>query len=475
MPISPSFRPSVSHASLGDAFFDEVAAAEFPRHILRFRNQRAASSVGLDSLTDEEWIEHFGRFSALPGSFAKPLALRYHGHQFRTYNPDLGDGRGFLFAQMHDLGDGRLLDLGTKGSGRTPWSRTADGRLTLKGGVREILATEMLEALGVDTSRTLSLVETGEELVRGDEPSPTRSAVMVRLSHSHIRIGSFQRLLYLDETDNIAALLDYTIRTYMPDLWRDEIAARAIAFLDEVSRRVAATGAAWMLAGFVHGVLNTDNINVTGESFDYGPWRFLPILDPAFTAAYFDNTGLYAYGRQPDTLLWNLTRLAECLLPFAQQSDLETVLRGFEPKFQQAFNAAMLRRLGLQSAGEANDGALVRAVWKFMLESKVPFEQVLFDWYGGLESELRAVEAPAAAHYATPAFAPVHAALAGHEAAPGIRLDHPYFARKMPCTMLIDQVEDIWTPIAAADDWSVFSTRLDDIAQMREAYTLPGG
>ena len=147
-----------------------------------------------------------------------------------------------------------------------------------------------------------------------------------------------------------------------------------------------------MLAGFVHGVLNTDNINVTGESFDYGPWRFLPTLDPAFTAAYFDDTGLYAYGRQPDTLLWNLTRLAECLLPFAGQAELEAALGGFAPQFQAAFNAALLRRLGLQSAGETADTELVRALWKFMLESKAPFEQVFFDWYGGAQSAERAPE-----------------------------------------------------------------------------------
>ena len=130
---------------------------------------------------------------SLPGTYSKPLALRYHGHQFQVYNPDLGDGRGFLFAQLHDLKDGRLLDLGTKGCGRTPWSRSADGRLTLKGGVREVLATEMLEALGVDTSKSFSLIETGEELERGDEPSPTRSSVLVRLATRHIRIGTFQR------------------------------------------------------------------------------------------------------------------------------------------------------------------------------------------------------------------------------------------------------------------------------------------
>ncbi len=319
MPPSPTYRPSTRHADLGSAFYDTVRPAEFPQHILRYRNRRWAERVGLDGLSDDEWIAHFAKFEPLPGTFPQPLALRYHGHQFRTYNPEIGDGRGFLFAQLHDAQDGRLLDLGTKGSGRTPYSRTADGRLTLKGGVREILATEMLEALGVDTSKSFSLIETGEELVRGDEPSPTRSSVLVRLSHSHIRIGSFQRLRALGETDNVLRLLDHTVRTYMPEIRHDDTSQRAVAFLEEVCRRVARTGANWLAAGFVHGVLNSDNINVTGESFDYGPWRFLPANDPAFTAAYFDHSGLYSFGRQPEALFWNLTRLAECLVPFAQR------------------------------------------------------------------------------------------------------------------------------------------------------------
>src|SRR5215213_778981 len=133
MPVSADYRPSTRHAGLGDSFYDIVAPASFPQYVLRYRNQAWARRVGLDSLSEAEWIAHFGRFRPLPGSYAEPLALRYHGHQFRTYNPALGDGRGFLFAQLHDLEDGRLLDLGTKGSGQTPWSRHADGRLTLKG------------------------------------------------------------------------------------------------------------------------------------------------------------------------------------------------------------------------------------------------------------------------------------------------------------------------------------------------------
>lgn len=193
MPVSPAYRPDPRFMRLGPDFADPVAPADFPARILRFRNDRAAASVGLEGLSDEEWLAAFAGFEALPDNQPGPLAMRYHGHQFRVYNPDLGDGRGFLFAQLREAETGRLLDLATKGSGRTPWSRGGDGRLTLKGGVREVLAAEMLQALGVPTSRAFSLVETGEALQRGDEPSPTRSAVLTRLSHSHIRFGSFQR------------------------------------------------------------------------------------------------------------------------------------------------------------------------------------------------------------------------------------------------------------------------------------------
>lgn len=471
MPTSPHYRASTSHAALGPEFYDIVAAAKFPDHILRYRNQRAAKTVGLDTLSDEEWIGHFGRFQPLAENFAQPLALRYHGHQFRTYNPELGDGRGFLFAQLYDDKQ-RLLDLATKGSGKTPWSRTADGRLTLKGGVREVLATSMLEALGVDTSKTFSLIETGEALERGDEPSPTRSSVMVRLSHSHIRIGTFQRQAFLRSPENILKLLDYTIKTYMPDVWRDEPSARAIAFLEEVCRRVARVGAQWMAAGFVHGVLNTDNINVTGESFDYGPWRFLPVLDPGFTAAYFDESGLYAYGRQPDALFWNVTRLAECLLGIADQPSLEKALAVFEPAIRREFTDAMVRRLGVQSRGAVLDNELVRALWIFLAETKAPFEQTFFDWFGGIASNERAARSPSKEFYEKDQFMALREALTDFEPRKGIDLAHPFFARSEACSMLIDEVEAIWKPIAESDDWSVFHAKLKTIDEMREAYAL---
>ena len=459
MPISDIIQTSTAHAALGEAFFDVVTPARFPAAILRHRDDRWAARIGLDGLTDDEWVARMARFEPLPGSHPQPLALRYHGHQFRQYNPDLGDGRGFLYAQLHDLQDDRLLDLGTKGSGTTPWSRAGDGRLTLKGGVREVLATEMLEAQGVYTSKSLSLVETGEDLVRHDEPSPTRSAVLVRLSHGHIRIGSFQRQAALGDAAALERLLDYSVATYVPESQRDDLADRAVAFLRAVCARVARLGAQWMAAGFVHGVLNTDNINITGESFDYGPWRWLPTYDPAFTAAYFDESGLYAYGRQPETLQWNLTRLAECLLPFADKDALIDALGSFVPAFRNEYDAATLRRLGVAPRGAEPDAALARSWWRTLADTQAPFEWAFFHAFGGVLGDALG-----------PAFDPVRAALVGY-ACPG-RPDHPYFRQPDPCTVLIDEVEAIWAPIAADNDWSAFAAKIAAIRSMGQALGL---
>ncbi|MFP9135932.1 protein adenylyltransferase SelO [Devosia sp. XGJD_8] len=464
------FRPAQNHLSLGDAFFDRVAPADFPQTILRHRDQRWAQRMGLGDLTQAQWLAHFGRFEPLPGSLPQPLALRYHGHQFRSYNADLGDGRGFLFAQGHDLVDGRLLDFGTKGSGKTPWSRGGDGRLTLKGGVREVLATEMLEALGVYTSKSFSLVETGEALYRGDEPSPTRSAVLVRLNHSHIRIGTFQRLAYLEDAESLATLLDYAVAQYYPEL--ADAADKPAAFLEAVVGKVAKLGAQWIAAGFVHGVLNTDNINITGESFDYGPWRFLPAYDPDFTAAYFDETGLYSFGRQPDTLAWNLTRLAESLLPLSSIEALEPALNTVWPIFRAELPRQMLRRLGLKPRDTETDGAFVTDLFGFLSASKAPYEQFFFDWRGGALSAERAARSPSASLYATEAFRPVAAGLEHYGPADDVNLGHAYFARATPRTMLIEDMEAIWAPIAEADDWRLFESTLADIAEMRDAYGI---
>jgi uncharacterized protein YdiU (UPF0061 family) len=472
MPVSDHYLPDPQHPALGDRFFDPVPAARFPHHTLRFRNDRAAARVGLNTLSDDEWIDHFGRFQPLPDNLGEPLALRYHGHQFQVYNPDLGDGRGFLFAQMREHGDprGRLLDLGTKGSGQTPWSRSGDGRLTLKGGVRELLATEMLEALGVNTSQTFSLIETGESLWRNDEPSPTRSCVMVRLNHSHIRIGSFQRQAYLGDTDALAALLDHAAALHMPDVAAiEDRLDRTAAFVEQVGRTIARTGAQWMAAGFVHGVLNTDNILVTGQSFDYGPWRFLPVHDPRFTAAYFDHSGLYAYGRQPDTLMWNLTRLAESLLGLCNKDRLTESLRTFPAVFQEEMAEAVTRRLGIARGPAEEDEALISALFTTMGETAIPFERPFFDWYGGVLSKDRAQKSPHAKAYESTSFAPAREVLQARPARSGVTLSQAYFDSQAPETMLIDEVESLWKPIAETDDWAPLRAKVERIRAMSAA------
>ncbi len=456
-----AYRPERAHADLGDAFFDAVRPADFPLARSRFRNQRWAARIGLGDLDDAAWVRHLGRFEPLPGSLPEPLALRYHGHQFRTYNPDLGDGRGFLYAQLRDLEDGRLLDLGTKGSGQTPWSRMGDGRLTLKGGVREILATEMLEALGVYTSKTLSLIETGEALIRGDEPSPTRSAVLVRLSHSHLRIGTFQRLAAREQWDEMRRLVAHCLAHYWPGATGADPAA---ALYDAIVGACAQLGAEWFAAGFVHGVLNTDNINVTGESFDYGPWRFLDRFDPAFTAAYFDHGGLYCFARQPEALNWNLARLGECLIPISSRGAIEPPFDSFAARFQAALTIQTFARLGL-AADPLADQPLTHAFWQAMQETAPPFQQAFHDLLGGGDpARLRA--SPIRATFETPAWPEVIDGLRALPHAPGLDAAraHPR-ADGAPETLVIEEVEGIWAAIDADDDWDPLARK---IARIRE-------
>ncbi|WP_277981680.1 protein adenylyltransferase SelO family protein [Sphingomonas phyllosphaerae] len=450
MPFDPqAYRPERRITSLGEPFYDPVRAAAFPETRLRFRNDRAAAEVGLDGLDGAAWAAHFGRFAPLPDNLEQPLALRYHGHQFRAYNPDLGDGRGFTFAQLRDRA-GRLLDLGTKGSGQTPWSRSGDGRLTLKGGVREVLASEMLEALGVPTSRSFSLIETGEALERNDEPSPTRAAVLVRLSHGHIRIGTFQRLAYHRDEDAMRRLVRYVLAGLYGEDGDDPV-----RLLELVVARTAVLAARYMAAGFVHGVLNSDNINVTGESFDYGPWRFAPTWDPAFTAAYFDHAGLYAFGRQPEAILWDVMQLASSLRLIAESDPLVAALDRFAEAYQPAVAEALLWRMGRAPRDEATDRALVQKVERALRASGVGLDRFFFDVF--------AQELPGS--YGAEWDA-VRAALSDH--VPRKSRDHAYWESE-PCAMLIDEVEAIWAPIADCDDWRVFEAKLAAIRQMAEA------
>lgn len=465
MPLSGNYKADPAFLTLGDGFGDEVDAAKFPKAILRYRNDRAAAEVGLEGLTDDEWVAHCAHFAQLPHNLPRPIAQRYHGHQFQVYNPDIGDGRGFLFAQMRDV-KGRLMDLGTKGSGRTPYSRSGDGKLTLKGGVREIMASEMLEALGAYTSRTFSIIETGESLMRGDEPSPTRSAVMVRLTHGNIRIGTFQRHAYYTDTERTNRLVDYCLKYYFDTEMKGSDEDKALHFLDLVMERVAVQAADLMAAGFVHGVLNTDNINITGEIFDFGPWRFLPHMDLGFTAAYFDESGLYAFGRQPDALHWNIYQLGGALADICEEQALKDVLEPFPQVYLKALRSKLLARMGVKPKGDKADDALLTTVNNFMLREKFPYERFFFDWYGGQASAERALKSPEVNRYQ--ADEELIAALTAYEPARPEALNHPYFAGE-PCTMLIEEVEEIWSHIAERDDWQPLNDKIDKIRQMGEA------
>ena len=481
MPVSPAYRPDPQFAALGPEFGDAVQAADFPQAILRVRNDRAAATVGLDTLTDAEWIAHFGRLEPLPGQ-PGPIAMRYHGHQFRHYNADLGDGRGFLAGQMREIPcvqaesdrvandsalPGRILDLGTKGSGTTPWSRGGDGRLTLKGGVREVLAAAMLEAQGVPTSRALSLIETGEALERGDEPSPTRSAVLVRLSHSHIRFGTFQRAAYLNRPDMIETLVEHARALYHPGV----AAGDTPAFYAAIVQASARLAARWVAAGFVHGVLNTDNLNVTGESFDYGPWRFLPSYQPEFTAAYFDQTGLYAFARQPEAVFWALTQLGGALKLVADAEPLTDALNGFGPAYIRELRAAFLARLGVLSLGEAADQRLLDATLALLKDGGegLRWEPLFHDWFTGFASSARALGGPRGMLYQGEAFDAFRFALFEHTPDRPERLEHPVFARSEPEEILIEEVEAIWADIADSDDWTALHAKLDRIELLRQA------
>ncbi|WP_218081132.1 protein adenylyltransferase SelO [Anthocerotibacter panamensis] len=370
-----TFEPALE--ALGDDYHDVVAAAEFPRHTLRFRNDALLSTLGLPptQVTEEDWIAAFGRFE---GERAF-LALRYHGYQFGAYNPYLGDGRGFLWGQVRGI-DGGLYDLGTKGSGTTPYSRSADGRLTLKGGVREVLAAEALHRLGVRTSRCLCLIETGEALYRSDEPAPARSSVMVRVSRSHIRFGTFERLHYLGRKDLILKLLDHVLTVYYPHLLGEPNAYQL--FYTELVERTAQLAAQWMAAGFCHAVLNTDNMSITGESFDYGPWAFIPTYDPGFTAASFDYFGRYCYANQPHACRWNLEMLQRPLEAVLAPEEMAVGLAVFEDCYHRTYQERMLARLGFAPPMTLPALELLRQTIQMLYDTQVGYHRFFSDLTG---------------------------------------------------------------------------------------------
>ncbi len=445
---------------LGPDFYDPVNPATFPLKKLRYWN----ASIGLNIAPDRLWD-----FKPLSDNTESPLAMRYHGHQFQHYNPQLGDGRGFLYAQIKK--NGQWYDLGTKGSGQTPYSRAGDGRLTLKGAFREALATEMLESLGVKTSKTMCFYETGEDLVRGDEPSPTRSAVLTRFTLGHIRIGTFQRLAYFKQIENIDRLVSYCMNFYYPEelkgldpLNKPLLAAR---FLQCVVTANAKLTAQVMMAGFVHGVLNTDNINISGELFDYGPYRFLPQYDPLFTAAYFDEQGLYSFGRQPSSFLWALNQLAVSLMVAHAGLPAEEVLGTFVDTFNSSINQQFLKRLNLKSNDDEKTGELLSHYFGLVEDNKLQFEKTFFDFNS---KKALTFETLLAEYQKYKGYSEFANQLKNFEIADSKIANHEYFKQEKPTTLLIDEIESLWLPIAEKDDWSSFNEKLQSIRLMRGVY-----
>lgn len=461
--LALNYEPALE--SLGADYYDDVAAAEFPQQTLRFRNDDLLIQLGLDpeGVRDADFTEAFGKFV----SPAHPcLALRYHGYQFGEYNPGLGDGRGFLYGQVRGV-DGELYDFGTKGSGRTPYSRGGDGMLTLKGGVREVLAAEALHRMGVKTSRCLSMIETGLDLWRGDEPSPTRSAVMVRFSRSHIRFGTFERLNYLKRKDLIQKLLDHVIEYYYSHLSNVTGIDRYVQFYTELVQRVAELVAQWMAAGFCHAVLNTDNMSITGESFDYGPFAFLPSYNPDFTAAYFDHYGRYSYGNQPGICKLNLELLQQPLAAVIDQSELTTALAKFEGYYFPYYKRLMLCKLGFERESTPVRDELLAATLQLLADTQVGYHQFFFDvsqafklrWANDLNSILTETELMPEIvsnsgcqkwlqlyHQALSELPKAELSLVGNT------LD-----RSNPQTILLrPQIESIWDPIAQDNNWQPF-------------------
>jgi len=451
---------------LGPEFYDVVQPAVFPQMKLRYWND----AIPLKILKERLWD-----FKPLENYLSTPLALRYHGHQFQHYNPDLGDGRGFLYAQ-HLVAD-QWYDLGTKGSGTTPYSRRGDGRLTLKGAFREALATELLESLGVDTSKTFCIYETGEALERSDEPSPTRSAVLTRFSRGHIRIGTFQRLAFLAQQDSaqiesLKKLTEYCLNFYYQEDYQkidlNDDMMIATTFLRRVCEENAKLVAQVMMAGFVHGVLNTDNINISGELFDYGPYRFLPHYDPEFTAAYFDGQGLYSFGRQPHTFLWNLHQLGFSLSKAYPGLPFENILEEFSSHFNEHLQKRFQIRLNLKSDDKDMISETISLFFKLMDEKHLLFEQTFFDFHSF--NEMRLQRSPQKEFYTGEIFEKLKQHLNTLTIVDSEKAKASYFKNPKPCSLLIDEIEHLWTFISKDDNWTPFDEKLKQIRSFRGLY-----
>ncbi|MSP00798.1 MAG: YdiU family protein [Acetobacteraceae bacterium] len=356
--------PSQFHARLDPT---PVAA---PR-LIRL-NTGLAEWLGLDpdALASPEGVQILAGNRVPEG--AAPLAAAYAGHQFGNFVPQLGDGRAILLGEVVTP-KGERRDIQLKGSGPTPWSRGGDGRAALGPVLREYIVSEAMAALGVPTTRALAAVTTGQAVMR---ETPLPGAVLTRVAASHIRVGTFQYFAARGDTEAVRLLADHAIARHYPNAATAPNPYRAL--LDAVVARQAALVAHWLLIGFIHGVMNTDNCSVAGETIDYGPCAFMDAYDPATVFSSIDRQGRYAYGNQPRIVMWNLARLAETLLPLLHGTEDTAVeiakdaLSGFSPVFEAAYFGGLRRKTGLTTERDG-DVSFVNDLLKLMAENGADF------------------------------------------------------------------------------------------------------
>ncbi|QGY05420.1 YdiU family protein [Methylobacterium mesophilicum SR1.6/6] len=361
-----------SYARLPERFFARHVPTPVAAPRLIRLNRALAEELGLDP----DWLAGPEGVAALGGNGvpegAEPLAAAYTGHQFGQFVPQLGDGRALLLGEVVDR-NGRRRDIQLKGSGPTPFSRRGDGRAALGPVLREYLVSEAMAALGIPTTRALAAVATGEPVVR---ETLLPGAVLTRVAASHIRVGTFQFFAARGDVEGLRALADHVAARHYPEAARAPNPYRAL--LEAVVAAQAELVARWLLVGFVHGVMNTDNMSVAGETIDYGPCAFLDAYDPRTVYSSIDRNGRYAYGEQPRIALWNLTRLAETLLPLlasdetAAVAEAEAALAGYAPRFEAAYHGGLARKIGLSEPRDG-DAALAGDLLKRMAENQADF------------------------------------------------------------------------------------------------------
>ena len=364
-------RPS-SYLGLPERFYQRAPLAPVAAPKLIKLNERLATEIGLDpkALASEEGVAILAGNASQPG--VTPLALAYAGHQFGQFVPQLGDGRALLIGEAVAAG-GRRFDVQLKGSGRTQFSRGADGRAGLGPVLREYVVSEAMAALGIPTARTLAAVSTGETVWR-ETPQP--GAIVARVAASHLRIGTFQYFAARQDEEALRLLADHAIERHYPELRDDP--ERYLSLLKAVIAAQAQLVARWMLVGFIHGVMNTDNMTISGETIDYGPCAFMDAYHPATVFSSIDARGRYAYANQPNIAVWNLARLAETLLPLIDPDEDKAIeaakeaLSGFQAAYEGPFHAGVRRKLGLATE-EPEDLALAADFLNLMAADGVDF------------------------------------------------------------------------------------------------------